>query len=173
MMGGEAPETCWATPKRQVINLGNCCILLVDLFEWIELNVADLFCLSVIIFQHDPKECWCSSSILTQIQICLQSGCCICNSSISSLRWNRRPSTPCCSCPNKWSVMRWDLLVWLCVFTQCVSNTRLIAVVSLGLVGNLPCCLCCWSSTWNASDSTIVRKWKWLSCNVRARFQNF
>jgi len=33
MMGGETPETCWITPKRQVINLWNCCILLVDLFE--------------------------------------------------------------------------------------------------------------------------------------------
>jgi len=33
MMGGEAPETCWAKHKRQVINLWNCCILLVDLFE--------------------------------------------------------------------------------------------------------------------------------------------
>jgi hypothetical protein len=32
-MGEEAPETCWATHKRQVINLWNCCILLVDLFE--------------------------------------------------------------------------------------------------------------------------------------------
>jgi hypothetical protein len=32
-MGGETPETCWATYKRQVINLWNCCILLVDLFE--------------------------------------------------------------------------------------------------------------------------------------------
>jgi hypothetical protein len=31
-MGGEAPETCWATHKHQVINLWNCCILLVDLF---------------------------------------------------------------------------------------------------------------------------------------------
>jgi len=33
MMGGEAPETCWATHKLQVINLWDCCILLVDLFE--------------------------------------------------------------------------------------------------------------------------------------------
>jgi len=33
MMGAEAPETCWATHKRQVLNLWNCCILLVDLFE--------------------------------------------------------------------------------------------------------------------------------------------
>ena len=33
MTGGETPETCWATHKRQVINLWNCCILLVDLFE--------------------------------------------------------------------------------------------------------------------------------------------
>jgi len=33
MMGGEVPETCWATHKRQVINLCNCYILLVNLFE--------------------------------------------------------------------------------------------------------------------------------------------
>ena len=33
MMGGETPETCWATYKRQVINLWKCCILLVELFE--------------------------------------------------------------------------------------------------------------------------------------------
>jgi hypothetical protein len=33
MMGKKAPETCWATHKRQVINLWICCILLVNLFE--------------------------------------------------------------------------------------------------------------------------------------------
>jgi len=33
MMGVEEPETCWATHKRQVINLWNCCIWLVNLFE--------------------------------------------------------------------------------------------------------------------------------------------
>jgi len=33
MMGGKAPETCWATHERHVINLWYCCILLVDLFE--------------------------------------------------------------------------------------------------------------------------------------------
>ena len=33
MMDGEAPETCWAIHKRQVMNLWNCCILLVDLFQ--------------------------------------------------------------------------------------------------------------------------------------------
>jgi hypothetical protein len=27
------PETCWATHKRQVINLWNCCIWFVNLFE--------------------------------------------------------------------------------------------------------------------------------------------
>jgi hypothetical protein len=32
-MGVEAPETCWATHKRQVINLWNCCIWLVNLSE--------------------------------------------------------------------------------------------------------------------------------------------
>jgi len=32
MMGVEAPETCWATHKHQVINLWNCCIWLVNLF---------------------------------------------------------------------------------------------------------------------------------------------
>ena len=31
MMGVEAPEICWATHKRQVINLWNCCIWLVNL----------------------------------------------------------------------------------------------------------------------------------------------
>jgi len=33
MMGEEASETCWVTHKRQVINLWNCCILMVNLFE--------------------------------------------------------------------------------------------------------------------------------------------
>jgi hypothetical protein len=33
MMGVEEPETCWATRKGQVINLWNCCIYLVNLFE--------------------------------------------------------------------------------------------------------------------------------------------
>jgi len=34
-MGVRAPETCWAlhTSNRQVINLRNCCVWLVDLFE--------------------------------------------------------------------------------------------------------------------------------------------
>jgi hypothetical protein len=41
MMGGEAPKTCWATHKRQVINLWNCCILLVDLFELYELRTSN------------------------------------------------------------------------------------------------------------------------------------
>ena len=42
MMGGEAPETCWATHKRQVINLWNCCILLVDLFELCDENFSPI-----------------------------------------------------------------------------------------------------------------------------------
>jgi len=33
MMGVRTPETCLAVHKRQVINLRNCCIYLVDLFE--------------------------------------------------------------------------------------------------------------------------------------------
>jgi len=38
MMGVRAPETCWAVHKRQVINLRNCYIWLVDLFEiWKEI----------------------------------------------------------------------------------------------------------------------------------------
>jgi hypothetical protein len=32
-MGVRTPETCWAVHKRQIINLRNCCIWLVDLFE--------------------------------------------------------------------------------------------------------------------------------------------
>jgi hypothetical protein len=30
---GRRPKTCWATHERQVINLWNCCTLLVELFE--------------------------------------------------------------------------------------------------------------------------------------------
>ena len=45
MMGGKTPETCWATHKRQGINLWNCCILFVDLFE------ATVFILYEDIFQ--------------------------------------------------------------------------------------------------------------------------
>jgi hypothetical protein len=33
MLGGKLPESCWAAHKRQVINLWDCFILLVDLFE--------------------------------------------------------------------------------------------------------------------------------------------
>jgi hypothetical protein len=33
MMDEKVPETCWVVHKRQVINLWNCFILLVDLFE--------------------------------------------------------------------------------------------------------------------------------------------
>jgi hypothetical protein len=33
MMGMRMPETCWAVSKRQVINLRNCCIWLVNSFE--------------------------------------------------------------------------------------------------------------------------------------------
>jgi len=33
MMGMRIPKTCWAVFKRQVINLRNCCICLVDSFE--------------------------------------------------------------------------------------------------------------------------------------------
>jgi hypothetical protein len=38
LIGGEAPKTCWATHKHQVINLGNCCILLVDYLNCIQLS---------------------------------------------------------------------------------------------------------------------------------------
>jgi hypothetical protein len=34
MMGVEVPEACWATNKRQVINLWNCCIWLLNLSEF-------------------------------------------------------------------------------------------------------------------------------------------
>jgi len=34
MMGMRMPETCSAVFKRQAINLSNCCIWLVDSFEY-------------------------------------------------------------------------------------------------------------------------------------------
>jgi len=42
-MGMRMPETCWAVFKWQVINLRNCCIWLVDLFEWIIVHCLVLF----------------------------------------------------------------------------------------------------------------------------------
>jgi hypothetical protein len=40
MMGEEAPETCWVTHKRQVINLWRCCVLLDDLFELYKTSIC-------------------------------------------------------------------------------------------------------------------------------------
>jgi hypothetical protein len=59
MMGVEAPETCWATHKRQVINLWNCCIWLVNLF------VLHMFCLkrfSYILQVFVWNILWCTVS---------------------------------------------------------------------------------------------------------------
>jgi hypothetical protein len=41
MIGGMAPETCSATNKRQVINLEDCCILLVDFLKKITPGFTD------------------------------------------------------------------------------------------------------------------------------------
>jgi hypothetical protein len=38
MMGIRMPETCWAVFKRQTINLRNCCIWLVDSFEYMMMH---------------------------------------------------------------------------------------------------------------------------------------
>jgi len=38
MMGMRMPETCWAVFKRQAINLRDCCIWLVDLFEYMMMH---------------------------------------------------------------------------------------------------------------------------------------
>ena len=35
MIGKRMPETCWAVFEWRAINLGDCCIWLVDLFEWV------------------------------------------------------------------------------------------------------------------------------------------
>jgi hypothetical protein len=42
MMGMRTLETCWVVHKRQVINLRNCCIQLVDLFELSSQAVHDI-----------------------------------------------------------------------------------------------------------------------------------
>ena len=70
MMSVRTPETCWAVRKRQVINLGNCCISLVDLLGhvlstllWNVMSIRKIFSL-----QRD--YCWCqafmSSSIILE-----------------------------------------------------------------------------------------------------------
>jgi hypothetical protein len=38
MMGMRMPETCWVVFKRQVINLRNCCIWLVDSYECMKMH---------------------------------------------------------------------------------------------------------------------------------------
>jgi hypothetical protein len=53
MVGVRTPETCWAvhTSKRQIINLRNCCIWLVDLFETTNKKIGNMA-------QSRPHECW-------------------------------------------------------------------------------------------------------------------
>jgi hypothetical protein len=58
MMGGEAPETWWATHKRQVINLWNCCIWLVDLFESYKSYKYNIY---IIFLLHVSAIVWTSS----------------------------------------------------------------------------------------------------------------
>jgi hypothetical protein len=57
---GETPETCWATHKRQIINLWNCCILLVIII-WIvwwctDLRTSNLKTQSVLRSKHTPSR---------------------------------------------------------------------------------------------------------------------
>jgi hypothetical protein len=67
-MGGEAPETCWATHKRQVINLWKCCILLVDLFK-LSINVGRLPSLYVAgpVFSVHPTWPTCISTLILNV----------------------------------------------------------------------------------------------------------
>ena len=44
-MGMRMPETCWAVFKRQAINLRNCCIWLVDLFDFFFFSLFILTCI--------------------------------------------------------------------------------------------------------------------------------
>ena len=59
MMGGKAPETCRATHKRQVINMWNSFILLVDLFEC--LNSFNFFIFLFFLWRCDPTRVMASS----------------------------------------------------------------------------------------------------------------
>jgi hypothetical protein len=61
MMGMSMPETGWAVFKRQAINLRNCCILLVDSFEFMKdsgcptiVNILHFF-ITFKISQDDSK----------------------------------------------------------------------------------------------------------------------
>jgi len=70
MMGGETLETCWATHKRQVINLWNCCILLVELFEYIIVFFCTVHCNMII--QYKPTKYTLSNWILIIVNfLCL------------------------------------------------------------------------------------------------------
>jgi hypothetical protein len=62
-MGVETPEACWATHKRQVINLWNCCIWLVNLFESYD---------DARSCQHQTYVCtWIFCFLLTLCKLCL------------------------------------------------------------------------------------------------------
>jgi hypothetical protein len=54
MMGVRTPQTCWAVFKRRVISLRNCCIWLVDSFEWL-LFFLDIFDTRCIYYQNSSK----------------------------------------------------------------------------------------------------------------------
>ena len=54
-------ETCWATHKHQVINLWNCCILLVSLFE-------SVCCFVLCPRQVSEQLCVCVCSIVLMFQ---------------------------------------------------------------------------------------------------------
>jgi hypothetical protein len=69
MMGGEMPETFWATHKRQEINLWNCCMLLVEIFE---LNGISKSVLGMGLFLTPTRTARCMNTtfrILTRIKI--------------------------------------------------------------------------------------------------------
>jgi hypothetical protein len=54
MMGVRTPETCWAVHKRQVINLRNCCIWLVDLLEFLSFLI--FYGPYIVIYLHNINQ---------------------------------------------------------------------------------------------------------------------
>jgi len=72
MMGGEAPETRWATHKRQVINLWNCCTLLVDLFEsYDDARTCGMSKVQyhVCSYMHQYKQFWTYKNAYTDVRM--------------------------------------------------------------------------------------------------------
>jgi len=97
IMGGETPETCWATHKLQVISLRKCCLLLVELFA-LSFNgkTRGSWCSIMLLIMggETPETCWATH----KCQVISLWKCCILLVELFALPSNGKTRGSCCSC---------------------------------------------------------------------------